>query len=130
MRRHSVPTARHRVCDSADEVLAAIRAREFGESLVVKATPCRHKGVVVADLPVEAEAAIRSAMIDHVFGDAGNRVVLEERLDGPEVSFFVIADGEHVVPLVAAQDHKRIFDLDRGPNTGGMGALAPSPPFR
>jgi phosphoribosylamine--glycine ligase len=62
-----------------------------------------------------------------VFGDAGGRIVIEERLSGPEVSFFVIADGEYVVPLVAAQDHKRIFDDDRGPNTGGMGAFAPSP---
>jgi len=66
-------------------------------------------------------------MLDRSYGDAGSRVVLEERLSGPEVSFFVIADGEHVVPLVSAQDHKRIFDDDRGPNTGGMGALAPSP---
>jgi phosphoribosylamine--glycine ligase len=66
-------------------------------------------------------------MVDHAFGEAGRRVVLEERLEGPEVSFFVIADGEFAVPLVAAQDHKRIFDDDKGPNTGGMGAFAPSP---
>lgn len=66
-------------------------------------------------------------MVDYAFGEAGSRVVLEERLEGPELSFFVIADGEFAVPLVAAQDHKRIFDDDRGPNTGGMGAVAPSP---
>ena len=66
-------------------------------------------------------------MIDRSFGDAGSRVVLEELLTGPEVSFFVVADGEHYVPLLSAQDHKRIFDDDEGPNTGGMGAFSPSP---
>ena len=66
-------------------------------------------------------------MVDKAFGDAGARVVLEELLTGPEVSFFVVADGEQYVPLLSAQDHKRIFDDDRGPNTGGMGAFAPSP---
>jgi phosphoribosylamine--glycine ligase len=128
MKRHNVPTARYRVCTTADEALKAVRDGEFGESLVVKADGlAAGKGVVVAETRAEAEAAIRSAMVDHAFGDAGQRVVLEERLEGPEVSFFVIADGEYAVPLVAAQDHKRIFDNDRGPNTGGMGAFAPSP---
>jgi phosphoribosylamine---glycine ligase len=128
MQRHGVPTARYRVCVSADEALRAIRSGEFGDALVVKADGlAAGKGVVVAETRAEAEDAVRAAMIDHAFGAAGNRVVLEERLEGPEVSFFVIADGEFVVPLVAAQDHKRIFDGDRGPNTGGMGAFAPSP---
>ena len=66
-------------------------------------------------------------MVDKSFGDAGARVVLEELLTGPEVSFFVVANGEHYVPLLSAQDHKRIFDDDQGPNTGGMGAFSPSP---
>ena len=66
-------------------------------------------------------------MIDKSFGDAGSRIVLEELLTGPEVSFFVVANGEHYVPLLSAQDHKRIFDDDKGPNTGGMGAFSPSP---
>ena len=66
-------------------------------------------------------------MIDRSFGDAGSRVVLEELLTGPEVSFFVVANGDDYVPLLSAQDHKRIFDDDRGPNTGGMGAFSPSP---
>ena len=128
MQRHKVPTARYRVCGDAGEALRAIGSGEFGESLVVKADGlAAGKGVVVADNRAEAEGAVRAAMIDRAFGDAGARVVLEERLEGPEVSFFVIADGEHAVPLVAAQDHKRIFDGDRGPNTGGMGAFAPSP---
>ena len=128
MTKHDVPTARYRVCDSADAALQAIHSGEFGESVVVKADGlAAGKGVVVAETHAEAEAAVRAAMVNRAFGDAGNRIVLEERLDGPEVSFFAIADGEYVVPLVAAQDHKRIFDGDRGPNTGGMGAFAPSP---
>ena len=128
MKKHGVPTARYRVCDTAEEAIGAIRSGEFGDSLVVKADGlAAGKGVLVAETRAEAEAAIANAMIDRAYGDAGTRVVLEERLTGPEVSFFVIADGEYAVPLVAAQDHKRIFDDDRGPNTGGMGAFAPSP---
>jgi phosphoribosylamine---glycine ligase len=128
MQRHGVPTARYRVCDTAEEALSAIRSGEFGESLVVKADGlAAGKGVVVAETRAEAEDAVRVAMVEHAFGNAGSRVVLEERLEGPEVSFFVIADGEFAAPLVAAQDHKRIFDDDQGPNTGGMGAFAPSP---
>jgi phosphoribosylamine--glycine ligase len=128
MKRHRVPTARYRVCDTADDAVSAIGGGEFGDSLVVKADGlAAGKGVVVAETRSEAERAVRAAMIDHTFGDAGSRIVLEERLAGPEVSFFVIADGEFAVPLVAAQDHKRIFDGDKGPNTGGMGAFAPSP---
>jgi phosphoribosylamine--glycine ligase len=71
-----------------------------------------------------AEAAVEAAMVDKSFGDAGSRVVLEELLTGPEVSFFVVANGEDYVPLLSAQDHKRIFDGDQGPNTGGMGAFS------
>jgi phosphoribosylamine---glycine ligase len=128
MQRHGVPSARYRVCDSADAALSAIRSGEFGDALVVKADGlAAGKGVVVAETRAEAEQAVRAAMVEHAFGEAGHRVVLEERLEGPEVSFFVIADGEFAVPLVAAQDHKRIFDDDKGPNTGGMGAFAPSP---
>ncbi|MEO8677996.1 MAG: phosphoribosylamine--glycine ligase [Vicinamibacterales bacterium] len=128
MARHHVPTAKYRVCTSADEAIAAIRSGEFGDTLVVKADGlAAGKGVVVAPDRATAEAAVRGAMLDRTFGDAGARVVLEECLVGPEVSFFVVADGESFVPLLSAQDHKRIFDDDRGPNTGGMGAFAPSP---
>jgi phosphoribosylamine--glycine ligase len=74
-----------------------------------------------------AEAAVEAAMVDKSFGEAGSRVVLEELMTGPEVSFFIVANGVDYVPLLSAQDHKRIFDDDRGPNTGGMGAFAPSP---
>jgi phosphoribosylamine--glycine ligase len=127
MRRHGVPTARYHVVGSADAAIGVIRSGEFGDALVVKADGlAAGKGVVVADTRQQAEDAVRTAMVDRAFGEAGARVVLEERLTGPEVSFFVIADGEHAVPLAAAQDHKRIFDGDQGPNTGGMGAFAPT----
>jgi len=128
MQRHGVPTARYRVCASAAEALAAIRSGEFGGALVVKADGlAAGKGVVVAPDRDTAEAAVEAAMIDKSFGDAGSRVVLEELLTGPEVSFFVVASGDDYVPLLSAQDHKRIFDGDQGPNTGGMGAFSPSP---
>jgi len=131
MQRHGVPTAKYRVCTSAAEAVAAIRSGEFGDALVVKADGlAAGKGVVVAPDRATAEAAVSAAMIDKSFGDAGARVVLEEMLTGPEVSFFVVANGETYVPLLTAQDHKRIFDGDQGPNTGGMGAFSPSPLMR
>jgi phosphoribosylamine---glycine ligase len=128
MDRHGVPTAKYRVCAWLDEALAAIRSGEFGDSVVVKADGLAGgKGVVVAPDRATAEAAVTASMLHRTFGEAGARVVLEECLTGPEVSFFVVADGEHFVPLLSAQDHKRIFDGDQGPNTGGMGAFSPSP---
>lgn len=128
MRRRGVPTARYRVCRSSSEALAAIRAGEFGDALVVKADGlAAGKGVVVAADRGAAERAVRAAMDEASLGEAGRLVVLEELMTGPEVSFFVVADGVRFVTLVSAQDHKRIFDDDLGPNTGGMGAFAPSP---
>jgi phosphoribosylamine--glycine ligase len=128
MSRHGVPTAGYRVCHTAQDAIDSVRRRELGEAVVVKADGlAAGKGVVVAPDAATAEAAIRAAMLDRAFGEAGARVVLEECLTGPEVSYFVVADGERYVPLVTAQDHKRIFEGDQGPNTGGMGAFAPSP---
>ena len=128
MRRHAVPTARYRVCRSASDALRSIHTGEFGDALVVKADGlAAGKGVVVATDRAMAEQAVNAAMVDKTFGAAGSSVVLEELLTGPEVSFFVVANGEAYVPLLSAQDHKRVFDDDRGPNTGGMGAFAPSP---
>src|SRR6185436_8476723 len=128
MHRHRVPTARYLVCTSAQQAVDAIRSGEFGDALVVKADGlAAGKGVVVADDRATAEAAVTAAMVDRTFGDAGTRIVLEEMLTGPEVSFFVVANGDQYVPLLSAQDHKRIFDDDQGPNTGGMGAFSPSP---
>ena len=128
MARHNVPTARFRVCDSAPAALAFVARGEFGFPLVLKADGlAAGKGVVIAEDRTAADEAIRAAMVDRRFGSAGDRIVLEEFLAGEEASYFVLADGERFVTFSSAQDHKRIFDDDRGPNTGGMGAFAPSP---
>jgi phosphoribosylamine--glycine ligase len=128
MRRHGIPTARFVVCDRLDDARRVIASAEFGFPVVVKADGLAGgKGVTVAAAREEALDAVTAAMQDRQFGAAGASVVIEECLTGPEVSFFVITDGDEVVPLATAQDHKRIWDGDRGPNTGGMGAIAPSP---
>ena len=128
MARHRVPTAAFRICESADEALTTIRRGEFTFPLVLKADGlAAGKGVVIAEDAATAEAVVGAMMIDRRFGDAGSRVVLEEFLVGQEASYFVLADGTNFVQLGSAQDHKRIFDDDLGPNTGGMGAFAPSP---
>jgi phosphoribosylamine--glycine ligase len=128
MARHGVPTARYRVCASADDARKAVDSGELGFPVVVKADGlAAGKGVVVAPDRAAAFGAIQAAMEDRQFGDAGARVVLEECMNGPEVSFFALCDGTRAVPLMTAQDHKRVFDGDEGPNTGGMGAFAPSP---
>ncbi len=124
MKRHGIPTAPFEVFDDADAAERHVRA--LGRPLVVKADGlAAGKGVVVASDVDEACAAIDAMMRARVFGDAGARVVIEERVHGQEISFHAICDGERFVPLAAAQDHKRIFDGDRGPNTGGMGAYSP-----
>ena len=128
MERHQIPTARFVVCRAADEALGAVAGDRFGFPVVVKADGLAGgKGVTVAADRAEAEAAIRTVMVDRQFGAAGDEVVIEECLTGPEVSMFYLLDGTAAVYLGSAQDHKRIFDDDRGPNTGGMGAFAPSP---
>ena len=128
MARHGVPTARFRICDSADVALREIARGEFGYPLVIKADGLAGgKGVSIADDRAAAENVIRDMMVSRKFGAAGERVVLEEFLCGQEASYFVLADGGSFMSLSSAQDHKRIFDDDRGPNTGGMGAFAPSP---
>lgn len=127
MARHGVPTARAEICDSAATALDVVREGRLGWPVVVKADGLAGgKGVVVAANRAEAEAAVHAAMVDNVFGAAGARVVLEECLVGPEVSYFVIAAGDRFVACGTAQDHKRLLDGDRGPNTGGMGAFSPS----
>ena len=128
MERHRVPTARFRVCESAAAAHDAIAADDFGYPVVLKADGlAAGKGVVIAEDRAMADETIRAAMIDRRFGAAGDRIVLEEFLAGEEASYFVLADGTSCVSLSSAQDHKRIFDGDRGPNTGGMGAFSPSP---
>jgi phosphoribosylamine--glycine ligase len=127
MARHAVPTARFHVAESLDEARSVARHGAFGFPVVLKADGlAAGKGVVIAEDAAAADAAIVAAMADRKFGTAGERIVIEECLSGPEVSFFLICDGTRAVPIGSAQDHKRIFDDDRGPNTGGMGAFAPS----
>jgi phosphoribosylamine--glycine ligase len=128
MARHGIPTARYRACASSSAARDVVASGELGFPVVLKADGlAAGKGVVVASDSAEADAAIRAAMDDRQFGDAGAHLVIEECLAGPEVSFFALCDGTRAIPMASAQDHKRIFDDDRGPNTGGMGAFSPSP---
>ena len=120
-RANNIPTAAYERFKDADSAKAYVRAR--GAPIVVKADGlAAGKGVVVAATLAEAEAAI-----DALFASAGAEAVVEEFLQGEEASFFVLCDGEHALPLATAQDHKRAFDGDKGPNTGGMGAYSPAP---
>ena len=128
MSRHGVPTARFHTADSLEAALRVVRAQMFGFPVVLKADGlAAGKGVVIAEDLAAAESTLRSVMGERRFGASGDRVVIEECLRGPEVSFFAISDGSRAVAIGTAQDHKRLFDDDRGPNTGGMGAFAPSP---
>jgi phosphoribosylamine---glycine ligase len=128
MEAHGVPTARHVTCASPAEALDVLRQDRFGLPVVIKADGlAAGKGVVVADDAPSAEAAVREMMVDRRFGEAGSQVVIEEFLRGREASFFVVTDGVNARVLPSAEDHKRAFDGDRGPNTGGMGAFSPSP---
>ena len=128
MARHGIPTARFRVCASESEALAAVAGDTFGFPVVVKADGlAAGKGVTVAPDRATAGAAVRAAMVDRRFGEAGAQVVIEECLLGQEASYFALCDGRRGIGLPSAQDHKRINDGDEGPNTGGMGAFAPSP---
>lgn len=128
MAEAGIPTARFLACSTLESALEAVSGDTFGFPVVIKADGLAGgKGVVIAASRDEAEAAVRAALVDRQFGDAGNTLVIEECLTGPEVSFFVLADGRRAISLGSAQDHKRVFDNDQGPNTGGMGAFAPSP---
>lgn len=125
MRAHNIPTGEYGVFTELAPALEFIRA--FGRPLVVKADGlAAGKGVIVCDTPEEAEAAARSMLVEGAFGEAGRKIVIEERLSGREMSLLAFTDGATVVPMPVARDHKRAFDNDEGPNTGGMGAFAPT----
>lgn len=129
MARHAIPTARFAAFDDAREARAY--CRRLGPPLVVKADGlAAGKGALVCRTLDDCDAAIRTCMEERAFGEAGRVVVVEEFLRGEEVSYFALANGTEAVPLAAAQDHKTVFDGDRGPNTGGMGAYSPVPSFR
>ena len=126
MQRHGIPTARHATFTEAAAAHAYVEAN--GAPIVVKADGlAAGKGVVVAATAAEAHEAVDLMLAGNRLGEAGHRVVIEEFMAGEEASFIVMADGRSVLALASSQDHKRIFDGDRGPNTGGMGAYSPAP---
>jgi len=126
MRSASIPTAEARIFTSAESALSYVRSHET--PLVVKAAGlAKGKGAIVCDDSAQAEAAVKSCMVDREFGDAGDTVVIEERLVGQEVSVLALVDGKNIFVLDPAQDHKQAHEGDKGPNTGGMGAYCPTP---
>ncbi|MFA5411369.1 MAG: phosphoribosylamine--glycine ligase, partial [Candidatus Omnitrophota bacterium] len=126
MLKYRVPTAGCKIFDNADEAKKYIE--KIGAPCVVKADGlAAGKGVIVAKTVDEAKQAVSAMMQEKIFGDAGNKVIVEECLIGQEASILVITDSREVIALASAQDHKRIFDNDAGPNTGGMGAYSPAP---
>jgi len=126
MERHKIPTAKYKTFTNIQEAHKYINKE--GAPIVIKADGlAAGKGVVVAMTVQEALASADSMLEDNLFGDAGARIVIEEFLTGEEVSFITICDGDSILPLASSQDHKRLLDLDLGPNTGGMGAYSPAP---
>jgi phosphoribosylamine--glycine ligase (EC 6.3.4.13) len=126
MKKYGVPTADFWVFSDYLEALKFVR--EAHRPLVIKADGlCAGKGVFVCSSLAAQEQAIQALLKDGVFGDAGRTIMIEEKLEGEEASIIVISDGEHIVDMASSQDHKRIFDADEGPNTGGMGAYSPAP---
>jgi phosphoribosylamine--glycine ligase len=127
MDRHKIPSPRYEICRSPEEAADFAKRAPFGFPFVVKADGLASgKGTVVAKDAAEARTAIASVMSDKKFGQAGAKVVMEEFLPGEECSFLVFCDGAKVVPMVSVQDHKRAYDGDEGPNTGGMGTISPA----
>jgi len=130
MQRCQIPTARYKSCDSAAQAVAVLRSGEFEFPVVLKADGlAAGKGVLISPDMHDAETQVQSMMIDKRFGQASARIVIEELLVGREASFFVLSDGTRAIPIGSAEDHKRALDGDAGPNTGGMGAYAPSSLF-
>lgn len=126
MKKYNIPTAAY--ASFTDGHKAKEYILQQGAPIVVKADGlAAGKGVVVAQTVEEAVEAVNAIMEDRIFGASGGRIVIEECMMGEEASLLAFVDGEHIVPMIAAQDHKRIFDHDKGPNTGGMGAYAPAP---
>ena len=128
MERHKIPTAKFKVAESLEQAMEILKSEEFYFPLVVKADGlAAGKGAIICRNLKRAEEAVNLIMVEKKFSDSGKRVVIEEFLTGKEASFIVISDGVKVLPFVTTMDHKPVFDEDRGPNTGGMGAISPSP---
>ncbi len=126
MKKYSIPTASYEVFDNAEKALEYLETAPI--PTVIKADGLAlGKGVIIAETREEAVAAVKSMMLDKVFGESGSHIVIEEFLTGPEVSVLSFTDGKTIVPMVSSMDHKRIGDGDTGLNTGGMGTIAPNP---
>ena len=126
MKKYGIPTAAYETFDDMEKALAYVKAAPL--PIVVKADGLAlGKGVLICETHEAAEQAVRSMMSDRIFGESGARVVIEEFLEGPEVSVLSFTDGETIVPMVSSMDHKRALDGDQGLNTGGMGTIAPNP---
>ncbi len=128
MQKYGIPSSQFSVCNTAEEAFELIKHRWFSYPVVFKADGlAAGKGSIIVNDKAQAHEVTRQIMVERRFGAAGDRMVVEEFLRGEEVSFKVITDGERVLPLAASQDHKAVYDDDKGPNTGGMGAFSPSP---
>jgi phosphoribosylamine--glycine ligase len=128
MKKYNIPTAAYEAFDSAGEAYAYLESAAY--PIVVKADGLAlGKGVLICETKEQAADAVRMIMEDKKFGEAGSRVVIEEFMTGPEVSILAFCDGKTILPMLSAQDHKRAFDGDHGPNTGGMGTFSPSPKY-
>lgn len=126
MQRNGIPTAKFQIFDDPKKAEDYIHSLDY--NVVVKADGlAAGKGVIVCDSKDEAIAAINTILTKKAFGDAGDRIIIEERIDGIEASYIALSDGNVAVPMASSQDHKRVFDGDSGPNTGGMGAYSPTP---
>ncbi len=129
MEKYHIPTAAHRTFEDAAQAVAYIREQNSWPCVIKADGLALGKGVVIAQNLAEAEEAVRRMMEDKIFGESGSRIVVEEFLTGPEVSVLAFCDGTTVVPMVSSMDHKRAYDGNEGPNTGGMGAIAPNPHY-
>jgi phosphoribosylamine--glycine ligase len=126
MKRNDIPSSRFEIFDDAQKAQDYVQSLDY--NVVVKADGlAAGKGVIVCNSNEEAFSAIQIILVKKTFGDAGNRIIIEERIDGIEASYIALSDGEIAIPMATSQDHKRIFDNDQGPNTGGMGAYSPTP---
>ncbi len=127
MKKYRIPTADYQVFEDPKEALAFIKKRDRYPAVIKADGLALGKGVIIADDYSDAKNAIHSIMEDKIFGSSGRRVVIEEFITGPEVSVLSFVDGKHIKPMVSSMDHKRAFDGDLGPNTGGMGTISPNP---
>ncbi len=126
MKRNEIPTAEFEVFDNPKKAYEYVKS--ISHPVVIKADGlAAGKGVIICDSTQEALVAIDTVLVKKIFGDAGNKIIIEERIDGIEASYITLCDGNITIPMASSQDHKRIYDNDRGPNTGGMGAYSPTP---